>query len=87
MEAVDAVSGGEGGNGGIIFPPVQLCRDSYTGMAFRLDRTEGLKVLLKDGWIHVRASHIKPVVRAAVEARSQAGVEEWCGRVAGLAGS
>jgi len=38
MEAVNAVIGGEGASGGIIFPPVQLCRDSYTGMAFLLDR-------------------------------------------------
>jgi phosphomannomutase len=36
MEAVHAVIGGEGSNGGIIFPPVHLCRDSYTGMAFIL---------------------------------------------------
>jgi phosphomannomutase len=32
------VIGGEGSNGGIIFPPVHLCRDSYTGMAFLLAR-------------------------------------------------
>jgi phosphoglucosamine mutase len=38
MQAVRAVIGGEGSNGGIIFPAVQLCRDSYTGMAFLLDR-------------------------------------------------
>lgn len=38
MQAVGAVIGGEGTNGGIIFPPVQLCRDSFTGMAFLLDR-------------------------------------------------
>ena len=38
MQAVNAVIGGEGSNGGIIFPPVQLCRDTYTGMAFLLDR-------------------------------------------------
>jgi phosphomannomutase len=38
MRAVNAVIGGEGSNGGIIFPAVQLCRDSYTGMAFVLDR-------------------------------------------------
>lgn len=38
MQAVKAVIGGEGSNGGIIFPPVQLCRDSYTGMAFLLAR-------------------------------------------------
>lgn len=38
MRAVNAVIGGEGSNGGIIFPTVQYCRDSYTGMAFVLDR-------------------------------------------------
>ncbi len=38
MRAVKAVIGGEGANGGIIFPAVQYCRDSYTGMAFVLDR-------------------------------------------------
>ncbi|MCC6589679.1 MAG: phosphoglucosamine mutase [Bryobacterales bacterium] len=38
MRAVEAVIGGEGSNGGIIFPRVHYCRDSYTGMAFLLDR-------------------------------------------------
>ena len=38
MQAVNAAIGGEGSNGGIIFPAVHLCRDSYTGMAFLLDR-------------------------------------------------
>ncbi len=37
MLAVNAVIGGEGSNGGIIFPTVHYCRDSYTGMAFILD--------------------------------------------------
>ncbi len=38
MQAVKAVIGGEGANGGIIFPAVHLCRDSYTGIAFLLER-------------------------------------------------
>lgn len=38
IQAVNAVIGGEGSGGGIIFPSVHLCRDSYTGMAFLLDR-------------------------------------------------
>ena len=38
MQAMNAVIGGEGSSGGIIFPAVHLCRDSYTGMAFLLDR-------------------------------------------------
>ena len=36
-----AVIGGEGGNGGVIFPAVQYCRDSYAGMALWLDRLAG----------------------------------------------
>jgi phosphomannomutase len=136
MEAVKAVIGGEGSNGGIIFPPVQLCRDSFTGMAFlldrlartglpvselaarlprywrrfgqfqyehgrlgplmqaledefagaTLDRTEGLKVLLADGWVHLRASNTEPVLRVAVEARSELAAEELYDRVAALVG-
>jgi phosphomannomutase len=38
MRVTGAVIGGEGSNGGIIFPAVQYCRDSYLGMAFVLDR-------------------------------------------------
>jgi phosphomannomutase len=38
MLACNAVIGGEGGNGGVIFPAVQHCRDSYAGMALWLDR-------------------------------------------------
>ncbi|MCP5112233.1 MAG: phosphoglucosamine mutase, partial [bacterium] len=38
MLSVDAVIGGEGANGGIIYPGVHCCRDSFTGMAFILDR-------------------------------------------------
>jgi phosphomannomutase len=125
MQAVRAVIGGEGSNGGIIFPPVHLCRDSYTGMAFllqrmaatgltigelaarlpryyrklgkvafehgklgplmqsleeqfpnaRLDRSDGLKLILDDAWIHVRASNTEPLLRLAAEARSEERVE------------
>jgi phosphomannomutase len=121
MQAVNGVIGGEGSNGGIIFPAVHLCRDSYTGMAFLLDRmaetgdtisalaarlpkyyrhygkvafehgrlgplmqsletrfpsaqkdrADGLKLLLPEGWIHVRASNTEPLLRVAAEAKSR----------------
>jgi phosphomannomutase len=38
IQSVKAAIGGEGSNGGIIFPAVHLCRDSHTGMAFLLER-------------------------------------------------
>jgi phosphomannomutase len=46
MRAVGAVIGGEGSNGGVIFPAVQYCRDSYAGMALILDRlaASGMKM-------------------------------------------
>ena len=120
MQAVSAVIGGEGSNGGIIFPAVHLCRDSYLGMAMLLDmmaetgasvsalaarlpryyrklgkvtfghgmlgmlmqgleesfpdaatdRSDGLKLIWPDGWIHVRASNTEPLLRIAAEAKS-----------------
>jgi phosphomannomutase len=134
MQATHAAIGGEGSNGGIIFPAVHLCRDSYTGMAFlldrmaetgesiatmaanlpryfrkmgqvdyahgrlgslmqsleenfadaRSDRSDGLKLILPNGWIHVRASNTEPLLRLAAEARSQAQVDELYARVVHL---
>ncbi len=136
MQAVNAVIGGEGSNGGIIFPAVHLCRDSYTGMAFLLDRmaetgekistlagrlpkyfrrygkvafqhgrlgplmqslearfpaalkdrSDGLKLLLPEGWIHVRASNTEPLLRVAAEAKSEQQVEKLYGEVLTLFG-
>jgi phosphoglucosamine mutase len=136
MQSVNAIIGGEGMNGGIIFPAVHLCRDSYTGMALlldrmaaegakiselaaalpryyrrlgkagfehgrlgilmqaledhypgaRLDRSDGLKVMLDDAWIHVRASNTEPLLRLAVEAKSEEQVEKLYGDVVELLG-
>ncbi len=134
MRAVSAAIGGEGSNGGIILPAVHLCRDSYTGMAFlldrmaetgltasalaarlpryyrklgktgyehgrlgpimqaletmfpgaALDRTDGLKLILPEGWIHVRSSNTEPILRLASEAKTEDGAEELYSRVLGL---
>jgi len=135
MRAVGAVIGGEGSNGGIIFPAVQYCRDSYMGMAFildrmaetgqtlgalaatlpryyrrlgkmpfehgrlgqmmqdletvfpgaQVDRSDGLKLMLPEGWIHVRASNTEPLLRVAAEAKSQEALEELYGKATGVA--
>jgi phosphomannomutase len=126
MRSVDALIGGEGSNGGIIFRNVHHCRDSYTGMALlldrlaateqslsqwagtlprysrrngkstfahgrlggimlameklypqaKLDRTDGLKIILPEAWIHLRASNTEPILRVAVEAKKDAHAEE-----------
>jgi phosphomannomutase len=134
MQATGAVIGGEGANGGIIFPAVHLCRDSYTGMAFLLDRmaatgrtaselaaalpryhrkfgkvafehgmlgtlmqaleesfpgvdtdrTDGIKMLWDDGWIHVRASNTEPLLRLAAEAKTERRLNELYSSVESL---
>ena len=121
-------------NGGIIFPAVHLCRDSYTGMAFLLDRmartgaavsemhnslpryyrrfgqaafehgrlgslmqaledafpdankdrSDGLKLILPDGWIHVRTSNTEPILRFGTESASDARLTELYGKVTRL---
>jgi phosphomannomutase len=131
MQATNAVIGGEGSSGGIIFPAVHLCRDSYTGIAFlldrmaetgrtvselaaglpryyrrngkqdfehgvlgqlmqdleegfpgaRTDRSDGLKLLFPDAWIHIRGSNTEPLLRVAVEAKSEARADELYGQM------
>jgi phosphomannomutase len=135
MKAASAIIGGEGSNGGIIFPAVQYCRDSYMGMAFlldrmaetgqtmselaaslpryyrrlgklpyqhgrlgqmmqalerifpgaQIDRSDGLKLMLPGGWIHVRASNTEPILRVAAEARSQSQLDELYAKASGVA--
>jgi phosphomannomutase len=35
------------------------------------DRTDGLKLVWPDRWIHVRASNTEPLLRFSVEAKSE----------------
>jgi phosphomannomutase len=130
MRSVNALIGGEGSNGGVIFSGTHLCRDSYTAMALildrmaadsqplsaiadglpryhrlsgkaqfghgklgglmlamesafpgaQLDRTDGLKLLLPYGWVHLRASNTEPILRVAVEAKDAALAQEMFGQ-------
>ena len=40
------------------------------------DRSDGLKLIWPDGWIHVRASNTEPLLRLAAEARSAQRMED-----------
>jgi len=121
IQAVKAAIGGEGSSGGIIFPAVHLCRDSYSGMALflhrmastgltiselakrlpryyrrigkvayehgrlgklmlqledafpdaQMDRTDGLKLVWADRWVHVRSSNTEPLLRFSAEAKTE----------------
>jgi phosphomannomutase len=54
--------------------------------AAQKDRTDGLKLLLPEGWIHVRASNTEPLLRVAAEAKSEQQVEKLYGDVLTLFG-
>jgi phosphomannomutase len=48
------------------------------------DRADGLKLLLPEGWIHVRSSNTEPLLRIAAEAKSEDMVEKLYGEVLAL---
>ena len=54
--------------------------------AAELDRSDGLKLLLPEGWIHVRASNTEPLLRVAAEARSAQDADRLLKEVLGLFG-
>ena len=58
---------------------MQALEESFPGASS--DRSDGLKLMMPDGWIHVRASNTEPLLRLAAEAKSQEQVDELYGRV------
>lgn len=42
----------------------------------QLERTDGLKLNLTDGWIHLRASNTEPILRVAVESRDESRADQ-----------
>lgn len=47
----------------------------------RINRTDGLRIDWKDGWIHIRKSGTEPIVRVIAEARTKKKAEELCKKV------
>jgi phosphomannomutase len=42
----------------------------------KVDRTDGLKLLLPEGWVHVRRSNTEPILRLLAEARDERGADD-----------
>ncbi|MDX2152200.1 MAG: phosphoglucosamine mutase [Bryobacteraceae bacterium] len=63
---------------------MQSLEERFPGV--EADRTDGLKLMWPDGWIHVRASNTEPLLRLAAEARTEERLEELYGRVVGALG-
>ncbi|MFN8178682.1 MAG: phosphoglucosamine mutase [bacterium] len=54
----------------------RVLRDLEAGYpGARVDRTDGLKLLVADGWVHVRRSNTEPILRLLAEARSEGSVD------------
>ena len=51
---------------------VELAQSEFAGS---LDTTDGVKVSLPEGWVHLRRSNTEPIVRAIAESRTQDGAE------------
>ncbi|MCX5750326.1 MAG: phosphoglucosamine mutase [Candidatus Saganbacteria bacterium] len=56
------------------FEVLDRAEDFFSGEV--LDLTEGIKVLLKNAWIHIRASNTEPIVRVIAEAKTKKEAEE-----------
>lgn len=49
---------------------------SFKERGYRLDSTDGAKVIFKDGWALLRPSNTSPIIRASVEAETRERLEE-----------
>ena len=91
IQAVKAAIGGEGSSGGIIFPAVHLCRDSYSGMALFLHRMASTGLTMsqlaarlpryyrkigKVAYEHGRLGHADAATRGRIPGRSD-GSHRW----------
>ncbi len=68
MQSVRTAIGGEGSSGGVIFPSVHLCRDSYTAMGFLLNRLAN-----SPGTVSQRVAHLPRFYRRASKVRFEHG--------------
>jgi phosphomannomutase len=132
MKSVDAIIGGEG-NGGIIYPKINLTRDALVGAAIivrlltecekklseilasypkyymmkkkirmgrvrfetkkekiikgfrgRVDYSDGVKIVARNYWLHVRPSQTEPVIRIIGESRNKALLERNFAKIKSL---
>jgi phosphomannomutase len=52
----------------------------------RVDRTDGLKLLVEGGWVHVRRSNTEPILRLLAEAGTEQAADELVRRTRDLVG-
>jgi phosphomannomutase len=68
-------------------PVDQILEDLPAGFPeARADRTDGLKLLVEGGWVHVRRSNTEPILRLLAEAGSEDAVDELVRRTREIVG-
>lgn len=60
----------------IKFRAVEQIIKSFKEKGYKLDLTDGAKIIFKDGWALLRPSNTTPLIRATVEAEDNARVKE-----------
>ncbi len=78
------------GVGGAAAVPLAVERVARAFAAERVDRADGVRVDVKDGWFHLRPSNTEPIVRIIAEGPDEARARELvdqCATAAGLAAS
>jgi len=53
---------------------LRMVKREYTDLP--MDTRDGVKVILPNGWFHVRGSNTEPIVRVVAEARSEGEVRQ-----------
>jgi len=59
-----------------LYSVLQEFRGLIEGEGLEVDSTDGIKVSLADGWVHVRASNTESMIRIIVEAEKEAAARE-----------
>jgi phosphomannomutase len=57
-------------------PDAELAALAQSEFGGNLDSTDGVKVSLPEGWVHLRRSNTEPIVRAIAESQTQDAAEE-----------
>ncbi len=66
---------------------LEKVREFFTNrLGARLNETDGIRIDLPDGWVHLRASNTEPIIRLIAEASDRSRAEELCNECSIAAG-
>jgi phosphomannomutase len=60
----------------IKFKVVERMKERYEKDGYQIDVTDGVRIVMEEGWVLVRPSNTEPKIRITVEARTKSGSEK-----------